>query len=493
MVMPEKMFLDKERARHDNMYFAEKLLNFSSFDYQKEIDWSAKKLLIRGGRRTGKDTVVVNNRIIPFMWTWWCPVRKKVIQRPKVGVFAPGWEEADAFMDTFRMAIEGSVLSKSVVVDNKFDVQLSNGARLMCRIASKSSTGKRGRGFDLLYYTEAAFISDYDMAETSPTRLIGSAPEIQTSAPFNDENHFARAEDSGIYKFYHWKTSQSPLVSAEDLEDEKKMRTEIEYLLLYDAERISGVGQAIPDKLIQKAFFGEKNELKFEEKGEPGKYYVAGVDLGRRRDKSTIYVLKIEWPHMFIVYYKEHDLNKEDPRFWIKVLEHAMYTVELFHVSRIRVDQTGIGDMPVVELKRVFAEKNISCVVDGVDFTYALKHKWEGLINQAILKFERYEIHGPLIIKLVAQLKSIRFNATTKMYEVRGKSPDQVMALFLAMSAVTQAKHYFGIAANWADPERNLFAVDKIIEKSEGYALKASEAGGNPEAPGITKSFPWMK
>ena len=484
-----KMFLDKERARHDNLYFAEKLLNFQSFDYQKEIDWSDKKILVRGGRRTGKDTVVVNNRIVPFMWTFWCPVRKQIIKAPKVGVFAPGWEEADAFMDTLREAVEDTVLEKSIVVNNKFEMALSNGARLLCRIASKSSTGKRGRGFDLLYYTEAGFIEDENMAETRPTRLIRSAPEIQTSAPFNDENHFARAEDSGVYKVYHWKSSQSPLISPEDLEDERKLCTEIEYKLLYDAERISGAGQAIHDKLIQKMYDGEFN---FKPKAEAGKMYVAGVDLGRRRDKSTIYVLEIDWPHMFIVYYKEFDINPQDPRFWLKVLEHIMYVAEIFNLSRIKVDQTGLGDMPVMELKRVFTEKSLGCIVEGVDFTYALKHKWEGLINQGILRFERYEIHGPLIKKLAVQLKSIRFNAQTKMYEVRGTSPDHVMALFLAMSAVTKTKHYFGIAANWKGQE-DAVNVGDIIKEKPGYALKASEIPELKQAPGITDSFRWMR
>ena len=473
----DQLILDKTKASVDNNYFAEKLLFYSSFDYQKKIDWSKVKILIRGGRRTGKDTEVTNKRIIPFMWTWYCPVKKvKLSKPPIVGVYAPGWEEADIFMDIFRDAIYGTPLEKSIVLDNKFEIKLSNGAKLLCRIASKTSTGKRGRGFDLLYFTEAEYIADKEYAAIRPSRLIGSAPEILASSPNGDENFCARAEDSGLYDVHVWKTKDSPLISNKELEMERQLCTEIEYRQEYDAERISGLGQAIPDKLIKKMYEGK--DIKLLDKGKDGKMYVAGVDLGRRRDKSTVYVLEVDFPNCTIVYYKEFALNKNDPRFWVKILEHLIYLADVFHLQKMRVDQTGLGDMPVVELKRIISEKSIPCIIEGVDFSYAMKHKWEGLINQAILKFERYEIHGPLIKKLIVQLRSIRFNAQKKMYESRGASPDHAMGLFLALGAVAKVQYYFGTTANKIDrtnplvEEKDISLKEKIVT---GYALKASE------------------
>ncbi len=466
--MPQ-LVLDFKKAQSDDSYFADKLLSFMAFDYQEKIDWSANKIVIRGGRRTGKDTIVVNRRIVPFMW-----------KNPgvKVGVYAPGWEEADIFMDIFRDAVEGTVLEKSIVLNNKFEIKLSNGSRLLCRIASKLATGKRGRGFHLLYFTEAEYIPDEDYAAIRPSRLVGSAPEILASSPNGDENFGARAEASGLYDVYVWQTSQNPLISKKELENERKLCTDIEYRQEYEAERISGIGQAIGDALIKKMYEGK--DLKFLDKGVPGKTYVAGVDLGRRRDKSTVYVLDVDYPHVTIVYYKEFQISKEDPRFWLKVLEHLEYLAGLFFLSKINVDQTGLGDMPVVELRRRVAEKSIPCVVEGVDFSHALKHKWDGLINQAILKFERYEIHSPFIRKLIVQIRSIRFNAKSKMFESRGPSPDHAMALFLAIRAAIKPKHFFGTARNMGDMSSQLTekAPDDLKEKiSSGYALKASEMG----------------
>jgi len=379
-------------------------------------------------------------------------------------------------MDIFRDAIDGTALEKSIVVNNKFDIQLSNKSRLLCRIANKLAKGKRGRGFDLLYFTESEYIADEDYAAIRPSRLVGSAPEILAGSPNGDENFPARAEISGLYDVHVWKTSMNPMIDKKELADEEKLMTDIERRQEFDAERISGVGQAIADKLIKKMYEGK--DIKLLDKAREGKIYVAGVDLGRRRDKSTIYVLEVDFPDVDIVYYKEFLIDKKDPRFWVKVIDHTVFIADVFKLVKLKMDQTGIGDMPTVEVKRIIAEKSIPCIVEGVDFSYAFKHKWEGLINQAVLKFERHEIHGPFIRTLAVQLRSIRFNATTGMYETRGPSPDHVMGLFLAMSCVAAQTYYFGSASN-KNPQTNPLIEEKgtdLKEKiSTGYALKASE------------------
>ncbi|KKK84492.1 hypothetical protein LCGC14_2782800, partial [marine sediment metagenome] len=301
--MAEKLFLDLKKAATGGSYFSEKLLSFKAFDYQEKIDWSNNKILIRGGRRTGKDTIIANRRIIPFMWTTFCPVKKRLVKAPRIGVFCPGWEEADTFMDIFRMSLEDTPLQKSIVINNKFDVTLSNKSRLICRIANKLAKGKRGRGFDLLYFVEADYIPDEDYAAIRPSRLVGSAPEILASSPCGDDNFSTRAENSGLYQVHVWQTYMNPLVDNKELQDERKLMTDLEYRQEYLAERISGVGQAIPDELIKKMWQGKG--LKFLEKAEPERKYVAGVDLARRRDKATMYVLDVDFPDCTIAFYHE--------------------------------------------------------------------------------------------------------------------------------------------------------------------------------------------
>ena len=462
----QKIFLDLERAKVDDEYFAEKLCGYVPFPYQKEVRWDDVRIMIRGGRRTGKDTTITKRRIIPFLF-------KNAGAR--VGVYAPGWEEADVFMDIFRETMDVAMLSKSIAIDNKFDVTLTNKSRLICRIASQKSTGKRGRGFDLLYITEADFVSPKEMSVIRATRLIGSAPIIIASS-VNGEKNLYQAEKSGKYTCYHWKTEMNPLIDPEELKIEKSMMTEIEAMQEYDAEYVSGEGQAIHDDLITEMY--SDAERKITANGETNHLYYAGGDLGRRRDKCTMYILDVEWPHQTIVYYWEHKINKDDPRFWVKVLAHYIQKLKDFNIVKLRMDQTGMGDMPVIELRRMCAEQGISAIIEGVDFSKRMKHGWEGMMNQCILKFEQKVIHGPFIKQLVMQLKSIRINKETKMYEVNGPSPDHVMGLFLAMSGVTQTIAYFGTAAGrFAKPEVYGIEEEERDTSMNGYALKASEMG----------------
>lgn len=462
----EKIFLDLERAKEDDEYFAEKLCGYVPFPYQKEVNWNDVRIMIRGGRRTGKDTTIIKRRIIPFMF-------KNAGAR--VGVYAPGWEEADVFMDIFRETMDVALLSKSIAIDNKFDVTLTNKSRLLCRIASKKSTGKRGRGFDLLYVTEADFVDPKEMSVIRATRLVGSSPIIIASS-VNGEKNLHQAEKSGKYTCYHWKTEMNPLVDPEELKIERSMMTEIEAMQEYDAEYVSGEGQAIHDDLIMEMY--NDADRKIIDKAEPNHVYYAGGDLGRRRDKCTMYILDVEWPHQTVVYYWEHKINKDDPRFWVKVLDHYIKMLEAFTPAKLRMDQTGMGDMPVIELRRMCAERGIPTIIEGVDFSRRMKHGFEGMMNQCILKFEQKVIHGPFIKQLVMQLKSIRINKETKMYEVNGPSPDHVMGLFLAMSGVVKTTSYFGCSSGrYEKPEVMGIDEEERDTKYGGYALKASELG----------------
>ena len=241
---------------------------------------------------------------------------------------------------------------------------------------------------------------------------------------------------------------------------------------------MSGAGQAIANKLIEKMY---EDGLKLIEKGKEDRFYVAGVDLGRRRDKSTVYILDVDWPDVTIAYYKEFKIHKKDPRFWVKVIDHIVWLAEkAFPIHKMQLDQTGLGDMPVLEVRRKLAEKSVPCVVEGVDFTHSMKNKWDGLMNSAILKFERYEIHAPFIKTLVVQLKSIRFDTKTMTYKSVGPSPDHVMALFLAIRAAGRTKSYFGTACNRSARTSPLVAgiQESLKEKiASGRALKASELG----------------
>ena len=465
----EVLELDKGLCKTDPFYFADKLLGFKPRGSQRQVieereQWNT----ITAGRRWGKDTLVINCRVIPLIFT---------TPNLQVGVYGPGWDECRVFMEMLYNSIRGTPLEASIIKNNLFDLELSNHARVLCRVASKLSTGKRGRGFDFLYFTESAFIPDSDIAICRATGIGRNAEEWHTSQP-NGKNHFWRSHKSQYYKSWQFASTDNPMVTDREMERERSLCTDIEFRSLWLGEFLDYLDSVFPQELIEKA---KRNPPEHLDAALEGERYYAGGDLGRRRDKSTVYIIRERLPHADVVYYKEFNYHKDDPVFWTKILNHFVFLCSEFNISRFRIDQTGIGDKFVLDMKIAIAEKEIQTSIEGVDFTYAVKNKWEGLLNQLLLRFERFQIHFPHIKQLVTQLQSISFEPTSKLFKAEGPSPDHVMALALAVSAMpySEVSNYSTSAHTSYSPWEGFNALDpaELIEKKQvsGYVPKMGE------------------
>lgn len=422
--------VDLYKAKTDEVYFMEKILRLNLFSKQKKVvlDESRRKLL-RCGRRWAKSWLSAAHCIY-------------LATKPnyKIGVFGPGWDEVSIFMDWIREHIYGTSVEGSVILNQKFLMVFSSRARIIGRVAAKSSKGKRGRGFNHLAVDEAAHIPDQDMAVLRPSTLDLQATEWLTTTP-SGHNHVYRAEESGEYKVFHYTTYDNPLIKKEDIDKERKLMSEIEFRQEIMAEYLDDSYQPIPHALIEKAI---NNDLKFIDSPEEGHIYVAGLDLGRKRDRSVFIILDcLKNSQVRIVHIKEFNIDPKDPKFWIKVLDHAEFLCDHFQITKLLVDSTAIGDKPVLDLKLNFTEKGINTRIEGVNFSYAVKNKWEGMINQLCLKFERFQIHFPFHMELVKQLKSIRFDAKSRLFTNVGRSPDIVMALSLGLRALPSGQALF--------------------------------------------------
>ena len=149
--------------------------------------------------------------------------------------------------------------------------------------------------------------------------------------------------------------------------------------------------------------------------------------------------------------------DPNDPRCWSKIIDHSEYVSKDFRLIKLMVDCTGLGDKVVIDMTNQFAEHQINTRVEGFNFTYASKNKWEGLINQLSLKFERYLIHMPSDIEFIKQLKSIRFNSKKALYESIGNSPDIVMAAALgALAAPSTAEFFYSKTNEKAEHQTSL-------------------------------------
>jgi len=439
---------DYKRAKTDITYFMQKFLNFNPRIDQQPIVSSlqdgARRILLDKGRRWG------GSKLCSAIALTLCA------QTPglKCGVFSPGWDETEVFMDHIGEHLDRSRIQGSIETNDKMKKKFTNGSTILGRVLSKSAQGKRGRGFDLVIFTEAAFIAGSEMHVVRLAKLDNpKAVEILESSP-NGLNHFWKAYNDPDFVSFKLPTKLNPLISKKELEKERSLMTSLEASQELDAEFIDDSTAPFPQSLIDEATKTSALERYWLHCEDRTGVYVAGMDLGRKRDRSVIFIWKVNGKHLQAVHIKEFTYNPDDPRFWSKIIDHSEYLCKDFKITKMLVDCTGLGDKVVIDMKNQFAANNTNTRIEGFNFTYASKNKWEGLINQLSLKFERYVLHFPFHLEFIKQLRSIRFNSKKALYESIGKSPDIVMAAALGSMAAPEHSNFFYSRANPIEKDR---------------------------------------
>ena len=443
---------DFQKAAKDKTFFMQQFLRFVPRKDQQPvitaIDEGAKRILIDKGRRWG------GSKLTSAIALTMCA------QNPglKCSVFAPDEDSLEVYFDHIDEHIAQSKIQASLEKDDKFLKKFSNRAFIIGRILSPLAKGKRGRGFDVLIFTEAAFILDDELHVARLGKLDHpGAIEILESSP-NGLNHFWRSFNDPDFTSFKFPSHLNPLISKKELEIERSKMTSIQASQELDAEFIDDSTSPFPDALIQEAIKTSKLIKYWTNCEDKAGVYVAGLDLGRKRDKSELFVWKVEAKgNIQAVYRKKFMYNPNDPRFWSKIIDHSEYVCKDFRIIKLMVDCTGLGDKVVIDMKNQFGEHQINTRVEGFNFTYASKNKWEGLINQLSLKFERYLVHMPSDLEFIKQLKSIRFNSKKALYESIGKSPDIVMAAALgALAAPSTAEFFYSKSNTKSDAQRTI-------------------------------------
>ena len=434
---------DFERAAKDRAYFMRQFLNFTPREDQmsviKALNDGAKRVLIDKGRRWGGTKLCSAISITACAHT----------PGLNCGIFAPGEDELQVFFEQIDQHIASSKIQSSLEKDDKLFKKFSNGSFILGRILSPMAKGKRGRGYDLEIFTEAAYIMDDELHVVRLGKLDHpGAVEILESSP-NGLNHFWQSYNDPDFVSFKFPTRMNPLVSAKEEKKERDKMTDMQASQELDAEFIDDSTAPFPQVLIDEAVKTSKLQRYWTHCEDRTAVYVAGLDLGRKRDKSEMYIWKVEPKgHLQGVHRKKFTYNADDPQFWSKIIDHSEYLAKDFRLAKLLVDCTGLGDKVVIDMKNQFAEHQINTMIEGFNFTYASKNKWEGLINQLSLKFERYLLHFPFDIEFTKQLKSIRFNSKKALYEAIGKSPDIVMAAALGALAAPSGTSSFYSAAN---------------------------------------------
>ncbi len=440
----------------DPVLFSTHVLNLPcvSETEEKIMRSKARRICIAAGRRWGKTTM------LSIFSVWFALTQIK--EKESIIIFTPSWEQCEIIMDSIRDIISciNPFIKKSIRIQSKkYEIKI-NGRVIITKSATRTSRSIRGHGakIKLLIRDEDAFIPDIMMKAIRPIRLSNSAKEIVASSTAG-HNHFYKDWHSKVYESYRVTTYDNKLLDKKEIDEEKELLTKSEFDQEYMAEFMDDRFAVFPQNIIDEATeFGKK----FTDYPSDEIEYVMGVDLGRRRDATVVVVGHAELNHIHIDLVKEI-VYLQDGRFWSNALREIEDIAKKFHVTKIHIDQTGIGDKPTEDLRNSIADHNLLTEVKGVDFTTRIKNSKTGLINSLLLKFERKEIHFPFCEKLIRQLKNIRFeaqnpsaaNSTYGRFTHVGHD-DFVIALTLCVNALPQTAELF-YAVSSASPQVEQF------------------------------------
>ena len=372
--------------------------------YMQQGRWRIR----RCGRRFGKSELTCAEVL-------WCLARHPGRRALVVG---PSLDQARIYFDAIDRWIASGNLGLFVQEVRKSpfrEVKLINGSVITARSSREGGQAVRGRGYDYVVITEAAYVDEEAIvAGIIPTTLEARGPIVfAEGTPWSRSSWFYRAAQShgevhaSVWDAPHLPRSNILALQAET--DPYYWRVE------YEAEWVDDLSAAFPYTILAPCL------ADYVPDGVPveGHRYVMGVDLARLQDYTAIMVVDItEKP------YKIAAWEWFTGRPYVEVADRVVRLASMFRAQPV-VDATGVGDAVVEQIP--------GCV--PVKITAAVKQDIIGALRTCI---EKREIAIPTTrtVPLAEELKICRQDIAASGMKIGapvGKHDDCVIALALAI------------------------------------------------------------
>lgn len=161
----------------------------------------------------------------------------------------------------------------------------------------------------------------------------------------------------------------------------------------------------------------------------PANYY-AGVDFGKHQDYSTVAIVKKENSTIQLVYLHEFELGTA----YTAVINHLVRAQQKFQLQDTLVDQTGLGEPVLDELKA-------QGFTNARGLTFTVKTK-EELLTTLKLAMEQKRLKLPYNRRLCQQINEQQYEYSRSGHlqfsHPEGSHDDMLWALSLAVWAATR-------------------------------------------------------
>jgi len=392
-----------------------------SYGYAVGLDEEDRSFIARG-RKTGK-TKTTTVKALHFGF---------VNEGTTVLVVSPGLRQSTYPLEMASGLLQSSPVAMSGVESlTETRIELKNGSRILALSCSENLI--RGYTADLIVCDEAAFMPEEVILRVLfPMLATTDGALILLSTPWGRDHLFYRAYQNPEYAVFHVSAADSPLVSKELLEEQRGELSEEAFRMEYLAEFAEPATCFFPQDLIRGCVDPDLQLMPRLEVEVPEGLYYGGSDLGKLAYYSVLAVLRKAGERLDLVYLRELPLGMP----YTEVIGLLARAERAFRFQRLYVDQTGVGEPVLDELKGRGAPH-----AKGVTLTVGVK---EEVMTSLKLAMEQRQLRMPYLRRLFAQINEQRYayalsGRLSFSHPPRGHD-DQLWGLPLAVYASTKER-----------------------------------------------------
>lgn len=392
---------------------------FQPFPYQADIlgDHTLRLRVIRKSRQIGITTTICEESV----WKA-CTSNNRLIL-----IVSPSDRQSKEPMRRIQIIVDANPkLAALKTAANKSEIDFSNGSRII----SCPNNPERLRVYSAndIYLDEAAhFLNDEPvMAAIRPMLIATKGTFTIISTPFGKRGLFwnqykiatdLKGVDLTVKAYDLYPSTISPIITKEDLEREKPFYTDLEWQQEYEGAFIEEVDVYYPMVLIEpccQLWLANKRELLT--RGEPGKSYVWGIDLAKKRDETVVMILERiprveESPERLVLRHFEH-WSQMDYSNQVGLMGELK---KRFPIAVGYCDQSGVGESVMEDISRALPN------VEGIQFTTNSKIEMAAVLRA---RFETKTIEIPNDKKLIMQINGLHYNIS-KVGNLLFESPEK--------------------------------------------------------------------
>ncbi len=323
-----------------------------------------------------------------------------------------------------------SLLRNHVARKTRTVIQFDNGSEIVALPASENML--RGYTAHMIVADECAFMPEDLVTDVIfPMLSTTDGYAVFLSTPWGRNHFFYRAFMNPDYSVHRVKSSMCPLIKSEFLDEMRRNMTEQAYKMEYEAEFAEAADSYFSQDLIRSCVNPNLKLISTLEHQIPEGEHYCGCDFGKLQDHSVVTVLNRRGDKLDLVYMNE--FPTETP--YTNVIGHLVRAHERFQFRSAHVDQTGVGEPVLEELK------NQNVPAEGLVFTAKTK---EELLSCLKIVMEQRRISVPYHLRLCQQINEQKC-AYTKSGHLQfshpeGSHDDMLWSLALAAWAATMRR-----------------------------------------------------